>query len=342
MADACISTVSARVAAGACWRAATQHCTAYDATITVSDTEIAFINAAAWLQADLEFTVADWVHMDERPGTTGDEPVKSAFRALEILELLTAEPKALSFSECQQKLGYPKASLHGLLRTMASARWLSFDEVAKGYVLGVRAWEAGVAYAGMLPLESRARPFMTNLRDQTTETVQLAVLDDFDVLYIAKVDGEHMLRLDSVVGRRLEPHASGVGKVLLAGLGNDLLRVRLAEQHLERFTDATVVEPEVLLVELQAVRENGFATDREERTLGVSCVAVGVYDHASSLVAAMSVSAPAVRFGEAERSAALVHLRLAARDLSAALGRALPRSTTRGPAERTESRQQNP
>ena len=258
-------------------------------------------------------------------GPAGNEPVKSAFRALEILELLTAAPEPMSFSACQQKLGYPKASLHGLLRTMAAARWLSFDQAAKGYVLGVRVWEAGVAYAGMLPLEARARPFMTRLRDLTTETVQLAVLSDFDVLYIAKIDGEHLLRLDSAVGQRLEPHATGVGKVLLAGLPPEKLAAWMSGRRFARYTPNTIVEPGELLAELDLIRRQGHAADREERTLGAACIAIGVHNHLNGLEAAMSVSAPAVRFGEAERAAALIHLRQVAADLSAALGHAAVR-----------------
>ncbi len=250
-----------------------------------------------------------------------DNAVKSAFRVLKILELLTAAFRPLSFLELQQQLGYPKASLHGLLRTMMGSRWLRFVEDSKGYTLGVKIWEAGLAYSGMQPLEVPAKLFMTRLRDQTTKTVQLAVLDDYDVLYVGKVDGEHMLRLDSAVGRRLEPHASGVGRILLADLAESELRAWMAERPLRRFTATTITDPEALLVELQTVKAAGYATDREERTLGAACVPVGIRDHADALVAAMSVSAPAVRFGLRQHQAAFIHLRQAASDLSAALGR---------------------
>ncbi len=256
--------------------------------------------------------------LEKEPG--GRAAVKSALRVLEILELFMAAPRPLSFSECQQRLGYPKASLHSLLRTMLDARWLSYDEAGKGYVLGVRVWEAGVAYTGMSSLEGRAKPFMLRLRDQTTETVQLAILDDFEVLYIGKVDGDHMLRLESAVGRRLEAHASGVGKVLWAGLPEERLRAWMNGRVFQRFTATTIVDHDKLLSELQSVRALGHAIDREERTLGASCVAVAIYDHNDAVVAAMSVSAPAVRFGKAQRVAALVHLRQAAVDLSAILG----------------------
>ena len=246
--------------------------------------------------------------------------VKSAFRVLELLDLLTREKRALSFSELQQALAYPKASLHGLLRTMASARWIAFDSASKKYVLGVRVWEAGIAYTKMLPLEVLARPIMERVRNVTSETVQLAVLEGFEALYVAKVDGKHLLRLDSSVGLRLQAHATGVGKVLLSAIPDERLSAWLGDRPLEQYTPHTITDPSELMKEIARVREAGFASDREERTLGAACVAVGVRNHLGALVAAMSVSAPAVRFKRKEQAIALERLRIAAAELSAALG----------------------
>jgi DNA-binding IclR family transcriptional regulator len=254
--------------------------------------------------------------------TANSPSVKSAFRALELLELLTHKGRPLSFSECQAALAYPKASLHSLLRTMTSARWITLDETSRKYALGVRVWEAGIAYTKMLPLEALARPIMERVRDATDETVQLAVLDGFEALYVAKVDGHNLLRLDSSVGMRLKAHATGVGKVLLAGVPDATLKSWLSERTLERYTPSTITSSAKLLKELAAIRSEGYANDREERTLGAACVAVGVRDHRGAVTAAMSVSAPAVRFGKKEQAKALAELQVAAAELSAALGHA--------------------
>jgi len=258
--------------------------------------------------------------MDEPVRSSGTRDVKSAFRALEVLELLTREGRALSFAECQRALAYPKASLHGLLRTMAGARWIELDPASKKYELGVRVWEAAVAHTKMFRLETLARPIMEQVRDATTETVQLAVLDGGEALYIGKVDGEHILKLDSSVGQRLTAHATGVGKVLLASLPEQELEAWLKTRTLQRFTPNTITDRRKLRSELQLVRRRGFAVDREERTLGATCVAVAIHNHLGTCVAAMSVSAPAVRFGAAQRRTALTHLQRAASRLSAALG----------------------
>jgi DNA-binding IclR family transcriptional regulator len=264
------------------------------------------------------------VHMDE-PARPRTRDVKSAFRALEVLELLTREARALSFAECQRALAYPKASLHGLLRTMAGAHWIELDPASKKYELGVRVWEAGIAHAKMFRLEALARPIMEQVRDATTETVQLAVLDGGEALYIGKVDGEHILKLDSSVGQRLTAHATGVGKVLLASLPEEELEAWLKTSALQRFTPNTITDRRKLRSELELVRRRGFAVDREERTLGATCVAVAIHNHLGKCAAAMSVSAPAVRFGAAQRKTALAHLQHAASKLSSALGHSAPK-----------------
>jgi DNA-binding IclR family transcriptional regulator len=202
---------------------------------------------------------------------------------------------------------------------MTKADWLDFDRSTKGYTLGIRVWEVGAAYLAMVPLWSRAMPILTRVRDLTTETVQLAVLDGFEVLYVAKVDGMHMLRLDSAVGQRLQPHATGVGKALLASLPDAALEQWMRSHPLERYTEQTITDPDLLMAELRKVRRQGFALDKEERTEGAACVAVGVLGQTGTCVAAMSVSAPAFRFEHPDRKAALRHLHAAAQELSAML-----------------------
>jgi DNA-binding IclR family transcriptional regulator len=129
-----------------------------------------------------------------------------------------------------------------------------------------------------------------------------------------------MLRLDSCVGRRLAAHATGVGKVLLASLPEAELEEWMRTCKLERFTPNTIIDRGKLRNELKLVGSRGYAIHREERTLGATCVAVAVRNHLGDCVAAMSVSAPAVRFGVAQRKIAPTHLQTAACDLSSALG----------------------
>ena len=246
--------------------------------------------------------------------------VKSAERSLTILELLTGEERALTFGEIADILGYPRSSLHGLLRTLTHRGWVEFDPTTRRYALGIRTWEAGNVYLRAVDLADRARPYMQRVRDALDETVQLAVLDGRYNVYIAKVDGTQRLVLASEAGRRLQAHATGLGKALLAGLPGDELHARLDGVELEQFTPHTVTTQSVLEEELAAIRSHGYAEDREEYTIGVRCVAVPAYDHTGHTAAAMSVSVPLVRFDAERHDQTVELLRRAAHDLSIALG----------------------
>lgn len=246
--------------------------------------------------------------------------MKSARRALDVLELLTAREGSRTFTEIGAELGLPGSSLHALLTTLTDAGWLEFDADARLYSLGLRVLEAGNAYSRSKNLIERALPIMRDVRDEIAETVQLAVLDGRHNVYVAKVSGDQVLGLASEVGRRLPAHATGLGKVLLAGLTPPRLAGLLDGVELERFTDRTITTPALLARALAEIRHAGYGEDAEEYTIGVRCVAVPVRDARRTTVAAISVSVPMVRLDAAHRRHALDLLTDGAARLSAALG----------------------
>lgn len=250
-----------------------------------------------------------------------DADVKSARRTLEILELLTRVERPLSFTDIAELLGYPRSSLHGLLRTLEQRGWIEAGAPdRREFTLGIRAWEAGQSYRRALSLAERGRPIMRRIRDELNETVQMAVLEGRWNVYIAKVEGSQRLALQSEVGRRLEAHATGLGKALLSGLSDAELDERFDGVELERFTPATLTAAEALRQELDRVRRRGIAIDREEHTPGVRCIAAPVRDHRGGVVAAISVSIPTVRWNAATKARAEGLVAGAAGELSAALG----------------------
>ena len=246
--------------------------------------------------------------------------VKSAERTLAILELLTRHEEPLTFTEIAQALRYPRSSLHGLLRTLVERGWAEFDPAGRAYTLGIRTLSAGNAYTRTLGLVERALPLMEKIRDGIDETVQLAVRDGLHNVYVAKVDGRQTLTLASEVGRRLPAYATGVGKVLLAGLGREELDDLLAGVDLVPVTSHTITDKSRLREHLQHVRRRGFSIDNEEYTLGIRCVAVPIFDVSRRPVAALSVSVPAIRFTPAHRERAHLLLAEAAHRMSGALG----------------------
>jgi DNA-binding IclR family transcriptional regulator len=248
------------------------------------------------------------------------DPVKSARRALAVLELLTAREHPMGFTEIADALGYPKSSLHGLLRTLTDSGWARLDERTRCYSLGIRTLSAGNAYGRSLDLAERALPFMRAIRDELNETVQLAVLDGVENVYVAKEEGNQALTLASEVGRRLPAHTTALGKVLLADLPDTELRDRFHGVTLTAFTPHTLTRLPDLLAVLDQVRRRGYGVDQEEYTVGVRCLAVPVRDAGRRAVAGMSVSVPTIRFRRPLRTRALELLRTAGIGLSEQLG----------------------
>lgn len=248
--------------------------------------------------------------------------VKSAERVLDILDVLAQQPEGLSFPQLLTALQLPKSSLYELLRVLTGRGYLEFDAERRIYRIGIRLWESGQAYMAHHQLVREAQPVMEAIVGTINETVQLAVLDGLENVYLAKVDCSHPIRLQSEVGRRLHAHATGLGKALLAHLPQAELVARLAGQSLAKFTPHTITDPTQLVDELALTHERGYALDNQEYTPGLQCVAVPIFDHLGSAIAAISVSIPMMR-GDAEQLAVALQLLVrGSLEISHRLGRA--------------------
>jgi IclR family transcriptional regulator, KDG regulon repressor len=248
--------------------------------------------------------------------------VPALSRGLDVLELLRTSERPPTAGEVAAGLGLPRTTVHELLHTL-SAR--GYVEVVEGgprrFRLGMRLFELGNAYAAALDLARESAGVAATVRDACGETVHVAVLDGTDVVYIAKVDSTHSVRMVSAVGRRLPAHVTAVGKALLAGLDDDELERRFPSGHaLPALTAASITDPAALRAALTDVRRDGLAWDAAESNPDVNCVAAPVRDHTGAMVAGLSISVPVVRWtdGSRERFAALV--REGAEQLSRRLG----------------------
>lgn len=264
---------------------------------------------------------------DTTSGTRDTQPgVKSADRALAILELLVQVNHPLSFADIGSALGYPRSSLFGLLGTLQSRGWIDQDDRTRTYRLGIRTFEAGNAYQRSLSLLSIALPHMERIRDALDETVQISMLEGRYNIYLGKVEGGKRLRLASDVGVRLEAHATALGKMILADLTDTEFSTLFAGVSLESFSPNTITSIPALKEELAISRERGYAIDNEEYTQGLRCFALPIRNHTDRTVAALSVSFPTVRLTEDRELAARAMLETAVTQISAVLGYQAPHS----------------
>lgn len=265
-----------------------------------------------------------WLNPTDLSSPPGDGlefvPVKSAGRVLTLIQLLTEHGQGLTFTELQEITGWPRSSLYGLVRTMAERNHLSFNSQTQKYRIGIRLWEAGQGFEQGVELVDLAMPHLEAAREQLGETVQLAVLDGIENIYIAKSEASHTLRLDSFVGARLPAFATGIGKVLLAGLEEAELDHRLRNVILFAYTSTTITDMVALREVLRKIRTQGYALDNQEYSLGVCCYAVPIYGSKGTVVASVSVSIPSVRVSQGVEAEALRVLSETSRSLSAELG----------------------
>ena len=247
--------------------------------------------------------------------------VPAVGRALDILELFLDEER-LSAPEVAGRLGLPRTTVHELIGTLVERSYLA---PAGGqpvrYRLGMRPFQLGAAFADHLDLAREAQQAAAEVAAACGETVHVAVLDGTDVVYVAKVDSTHPVRMVSAVGRRLPAHCTGVGKVLLAGLDLEELAARYPRgRALPAMTPRSITSLRRLRACLADVRELGLAYDERESNDAVHCVAAPVHDHGGALVAAMSISVPSFRWSDQRRREWSELVRRGAAGLSERLG----------------------
>jgi DNA-binding IclR family transcriptional regulator len=221
--------------------------------------------------------------------TAVQPPVKSADRTLEVLEALAASRERRSLVELSRALDIPKSSLHGILRTMVRRRWVEVDPTGTRFGLGVRALEVGAAYLDADDAVGLVSAVLDDLSRQFGEAVHLGRLDGPNVVYLAKRESAHRLRLYSAIGRRLPAHATALGKVLLAHRPDVVTGLELP-----RLTVNTITDPDALEAELKKTKERGYAVDHEENTEGIVCFAMAV-PLADPPTDAISLSVPVPR-----------------------------------------------
>ncbi len=259
-----------------------------------------------------------------RPGSERSDQVQSLARALAILNRLAAAEEGTTLTEVAQQVGLSPSTAHRLLTTLEGERYVHFDPERRLWSVGVQAFVAGSGFLKTRNLVAAARPHMRALMEDGGETVNLAVEDEGEAIYLAQVECRQMMRAFARPGGRVPLHCSSVGKALLSAMTDaDLARV-LHRHGLARVTIKTITTTPALRQDLAAARARGYAVDDEEHAIGLRCIAAVVFNESAAPVAAMSLSGPMARIPD-ERIPVLGELvRRMADAATAGLGGVLP------------------
>jgi DNA-binding IclR family transcriptional regulator len=240
-------------------------------------------------------------------------------KAFAILDMLASNGEdGTSLKEVSSHLGTSKSTAHRYLTTLEKLAVVERDE-RDHFRLGLKLIELAGAFLSDHNLRNVSEPFLNKVAAQTQETVHLAVPSVNEVVYIAKVDSPHSIRMVSRIGARMPIYCTALGKAILAYYPFERVAEIIGEGLPVR-TPYTITSPQALRVELERVRAQGFAADDQENEIGVRCVGAPIFDYTFKVIGAISVSGPANRMSK-ERSLELGPLvRDAALEVSRRMG----------------------
>jgi IclR family transcriptional regulator, pca regulon regulatory protein len=219
---------------------------------------------------------------------------QSLERGLAILSSFSSARPLLGVSELSREVGLSRSSAHRYIATLAALGYLEQDRATRKYRLGPRVLDLGFSAINSMELREIAAPHLQALSDGTGHTVNMAVLDGIDIVYVERCRsaslGQREIDLNLHVGSRLPAYCTSMGKVLLAHLPEAEQKARLARSELARRGPNTLTTRAALLEELRRVRELGIAVNNEELAYGLRSIAVPVRGPEGDVAAAINLA----------------------------------------------------
>ncbi|GIH60309.1 MULTISPECIES: IclR family transcriptional regulator [Microbispora] len=222
-----------------------------------------------------------------------EEHVQSLARGLAVIRAFDAASPELTLSEVARKTGLTRAAARRFLLTLAGLGYVRTD--GRLFSLSPRVLELGYAYLSSLSLPEVALPHLERLVSEVHESASVSVLDDTDIVYVARVPTARIMRVTIAIGTRFPAYCTSMGRVLLAGLPPEELDAYLARADLERLTPHTTTSPVALRAALDRVRTQGWAMVDQELEEGLRSIAAPIRDRGGRVVAAVNISSHASR-----------------------------------------------
>lgn len=236
----------------------------------------------------------------------GEVPgLRAVTRTLDLLNVIAQAQGKLDLSTLARASGLHPATALRYLGSL-EARGLVRHGAQSGYQLGARLFELGSAFVRQTNFADEVQPVLEDLATQVQETASAGILDGSSVLYIAIVQGQRELGIQSSPGQRHPAYCTSLGKAILAHLPWDEAKAAFQAEPLVRLTAKTRVDIADLRREFERVRRQAYAIDDEERHEGVICIGAPIFDHTGGVAGAISISGPAFRVARAQQDIAHV------------------------------------
>lgn len=253
--------------------------------------------------------------------------VQSLTRALTILTRLSEHDGGLILTELANLCELPTSTTHRLLTTLENNRFVRFNRTSNLWSVGVQSFVVGNAFGRSRNFVPLAKTYMRHLMDEAGETVNLAALDQDEIVYLAQVESHEIMRASVRPGSRVPLHSSAVGKAILAGM-NDIDRTLITQLKPDTPKENQIYTPD-FMKGLKGTQLLGYAVDDEEQSVGLRCVASVIYDENGGPLAAISVSGPTARITNARIPTLGRLVQKTCKDITAEFGGRLPLNINR-------------
>lgn len=227
-------------------------------------------------------------------------PNRTLERAFSIMELLTRHPEGMALYELSNALSLPRSTTFNLAYSLVELGYVNFSKSSNKFALSLKLYEVGAHAVNDGGIMSAFHDCIADIHHQINETVHLGILAGKEVLYIAKKESTKPIRMVSYIGARAPLYCTALGKALLANMTDREIAGLYKETPFKAYTHNTITKLPALLSQMEHIRRQGFAVEREEHTEGVCCVAIAVCSPYRQEQYALSISAPIFRISDAD------------------------------------------
>jgi DNA-binding IclR family transcriptional regulator len=222
------------------------------------------------------------------------ESIRAVERALDVLLCFTSQTPELSMTHISEKVGINKSTVHRLLATLEGKRFVERDPVSGIYRPGIRLLQMAYLTLDHNNLRRLVAPFLRDLCNLYRENINLAVLDDSDVVYVDVIESPQRVKLAAVPGQRLPAFCTASGKAILAFMPEEHVR-RILELGMTRYTQNTIQAKEAFFENMHEAQQQGFAISEQEFEEGINAIAAPIFNSSGKPIASVSVAGPAYR-----------------------------------------------
>lgn len=227
--------------------------------------------------------------------TENSNLIKSLMKAVDVIDLLSVEGE-LGISEISKRLGITKSNSYRLVATLKEKGLITQNMSTQKYSNAMKLFEIGNRVVERMGLRRQAQFYLKELAEKTNETVNIAILDEKEIVYIDKIESSATIKVDLSIGKRLPVYCTGLGKIILAYMDKFKRDEIIRDIEFVKYTDKTVRDIEELKDELGIINYRGYSIDDEEYVEGLKCYAAPIFDFNENPIAAVSVAIPKYRF----------------------------------------------